>query len=484
MTNDHLTNDYSRRNPEEVFDVAGVEAYGGLPDFPPLTREKAMNVEIEELSPCRRKLNIEVPAETVSGEYNDALSIYQQQAQIPGFRPGKAPRAMVKARFNKDILGRLKDHLLPKSYNEALEEKNLTVINVLDMDEDIQVVEGEPMTYSVTVDIQPDIELPAYKGISLKREMEPVTDEQVDERIEALRSQRAEHEDVEGRAVARGDMAQVDFAATLDGEPLEEVEPGAKGLGEATDFWLQASDEAFIPELGVELAGMEVGDEREIPVTITADFVVESLRGKEVVFKVTVKAVRARKLPELDEAFFKSVGAEDEEDFRKQIRGSIEQENERQADGRMRRDLEEALLKQTEFDLPESLVSEASSHQVRRIANDLQRGGEDEDSMMEKKDEIVQAATGAAERQVKLRLILQEIASNEGIDISEQEVSREISMLAYAYQMNRDELEDRLRKNNQLGELKGDILCRKAMDWILDQAEVEGAEPAESKDES
>jgi trigger factor len=439
-----------------------------------------MSVQIEEISPCRRKLKIEVPAETITSEYEDALGVYQKQVQLPGFRPGKAPRAMVKARYNKDILGRLRDHILPKSYHDALGENNLSVINIIEMDEDIEVKEGQPMSYSITVDIRPEIDLPAYKGLSLKREQEEVDDAEVDERIEALRNQRADYEDVEDRPVSRGDMAQIDFTATLDGVPLEEAEPGAKGLGEAKDFWLQASDEAFIPELGLELAGMAVGDERDIAVTFNDDFVVEGLRGKAVVFKVTVKAVRARKLPELDEAFFTSIGAEDEEDFRKQIRGSIEQEKARQAEGKLRRDIEAFLLEKTEVALPESLVSEASSQHVRRIAGDLQQNGEDEASLMEKKDEIVQTATAAAERQVKLRLILQKIGAEQGIDVSEQELSREISMLSYAYQMNRDEFEQRLRKNNQLDDLRGDVLCRKVVDWVLENAEVEGApEPKE-----
>jgi trigger factor len=128
------------------------------------------------------------------------------------------------------------------------------------------------------------------------------------------------------------------------------------------------------------------------------------------------------------------------------------------------------------------MVSEASSQHVRRIASDLQQSGEDETSLMEKKDEIVKTATEAAERQVKLRLILQKIGAEEKIDVSEQELSREISMLSYAYQMNRDEFEQRLRKNNQLDDLRGDVLCRKVVDWILENAEVEGA--PESKEDA
>jgi trigger factor len=433
-----------------------------------------MNVEIEEISPCRRKLNIVVPVETITSEYDDAIKVYSQQVQIPGFRPGKAPKNMVKARYNKDILARIRDHILPKSYHEALMDNKLSVLGIIDMDEDIQVKEGEALSYSVTVDIRPEITLPEYKGISLKKDVEEVKDADVDERIEALREQRADYEDVEDRPVARGDMAQIDFTSTIDGTPLEEVEPEAKGLGEANDFWLQASDEAFIPELGLALAGLSIGDEQEITATFPADFVVKGLQGKEVVFAVKVKAVRARKLPELDEEFFTSVGAESEEDFRSKVRESMESEKDRAADGKLRQDIEELLLKGTEFDLPESLVAEASNQQVRQIAENLQRNGQGEDALMEQKDEILATAKTTAERQVKLRLILTKIAGEEKITVSDNELSREITMLAYAYQMDRNELEKRLKDNNQLDDLRGDVICRKVVQWVQDEANIEG----------
>jgi len=441
-----------------------------------------MNVEIEEVSSCRRTLKIEVPAEKVSSEYNQALGMFQMQAQIPGFRPGKAPKAMVKARFHKDIISRLRDHLLPVSYHEALKENNLSVVSIIEMDEDITVNDGEPLAYSVTVDIRPDFTLPEYKGISLSKEKEEVTEEEMEERIEGLLNQRADYEDVEDQPVARGDMAQIDFTSTLDGTPVEEAVPEAKGLGEAKDFWLQASDEAFIPELGLGLAGLSIGDKETLKVTFPADFVVEGLREKEVAFEVDVKGVRARKLPELNEEFYTSMGAKDEGEFKDQIRQSIDSEKDRMADGKLRQSIEAYLLDNTNLDLPQSLVDNASSDHVRRIASDLQRGGESEDSLLEKKDEILESAKGSAERQVKLRLILQKIADEEGVDVSEEEVSREISMMAYAYQMDRNELEKRLKENNQLDDLRGDIVCRKVVQWVLDAAEIEGDEP--SKDDA
>ncbi|MDF3129619.1 trigger factor [Kiritimatiellaeota bacterium B1221] len=433
-----------------------------------------MNVQLEELSPCRRKLNIEVPVEDITSEFDDAVSAYAQSVAIPGFRPGKAPKQMVKARFKKEILGRLRDHLLPKSYHEAIQENNLQVINIIEMDEEIEVVEGQPLSYSVTVDVRPEISLPVYKGLKLSKEREDVKDEEVDARIESLREQRADFEDVTDRPVARGDMAQIDFTSTLDGKPLEEVEPEAKGLGEGKDFWLQASDEAFIPELGLALAGLSIGDKETLKVTFPDSFVLESLRGKEVAFDVEVKGVRARKLPELDEEFFKSLGVENAEEFRKQILDSLEAEKDRAAEGKLRNAIEEMLLESTSFELPESLVGSATQQQIQQIANDMQRGGMTEEQLLEQKDQLLETAKTTAERQVKLRLILQQIAGEEEIQVSDSEFKREMTMMAYAYSMQPDELERRLKENNQLDDLRGDVVCRKVLQLIQDEAEIDG----------
>ncbi|MEX2607186.1 MAG: trigger factor [Kiritimatiellia bacterium] len=431
-----------------------------------------MNVEIEELSPCRRKLSIEVPAEEVMKEFDDALATYAQNVALPGFRPGKAPRQLVKSKYKKEILGRLRDHLLPKSYHETLQEQKLNVITILEMDEDIEVKEGEPLAYTVTVDIRPEIELPEYKGMKLTRESEEVKDGEVDARIEALREQRADFDEVTDRPVARGDMAQIDFKGTLDGQPLEEAEPEAKGLGEGKDFWLQASDEAFIPELGLGLAGLSIGDKETIKASFPADFVVKSLQGNEVEFEVELKAIRARVLPELDEAFFESLGVKSEKDFRKQILDSLEAEKDRAANGKLRQGIEAELLEKVSIELPESLVADATQQQIQRIAEDMQKGGMQEEQLMEQKDQILETAKQVAERQVKLRLILQEIAGKEELKVSESEFKREIQMMAYAYSMQADELERRLKQNNQLDDLRGDIVCRKVMQLIQDEAVI------------
>jgi len=206
---------------------------------------------------------------------------------------------------------------------------------------------------------------------------------------------------------------------------------------------------------------------------------VEQLRGTSVSFDVTVKAIRARTLPEMDDKFFEGFGVKDEAEFTERIKESLVAEKEREADGKLRQEIEETLLDNTSFELPESMVAEASQQQVQRIAGDLQRQGQGEDAVLEQKDEILETANKAAERQVRLRLILQSIAQEENIEVTDAELDREMTMLAYAYSMQPDELKKRMKENNQMEDLRGDVICRKVIDFIKENADIEGDAPTE-----
>ncbi|MCC5845986.1 MAG: trigger factor [Verrucomicrobia bacterium] len=431
-----------------------------------------MNIQTEELSSTRRKLNIEIPAEEVAKEYNEALDAWKKHANIPGFRPGKAPVHLVKAKHHKDIVERLRDHLLPKSYREALEESKIEVVRIIDMDEDIKVKLDEPFAYSITVDVKPEITLPEYKGIALKREAVDISSDDVDSRIEDLREQRAGYDDVTDRPVARGDMVQIDFNTTLDGAPLAEAAPDAVGLDKAEDFWLQADENAFIPELGEGLAGLAIGEERDVNITFDDKFASEPLRNKEVVFHVKIKAVRGRVLPELDEEFLKPFQVADVTQFRQKIKDSLQAEKQQEQEGALRREIEKFLLENTSFDLPESDVDEAANRQVRRIINDMGRQGIADDKMMEQKDEIVEAARQSAQTSVKLRYVLLKIAEQESLSVSENELKREMAMMAYAYGMKPQDLEKELSEESAREEFRGDVLMRKTMQHLFDAANI------------
>jgi len=431
-----------------------------------------MNIQTEELSSTRRKLNIEIPSEEVAKEYNEALDAWKKHANIPGFRPGKAPVHLVKAKHHKDIVERLRDHLLPKSYREALQESKIEVVRIIDMDEDIKVKLDEPFAYSITVDVKPEIALPEYKGITLKRQAVEISSDDVDSRIEDLREQRAGFDEVTDRPVARGDMVQIDFNTTLDGAPLAEAAPDAVGLDKAEDFWLQADENAFIPELGEGLAGLAIGEKRDVNITFDDKFASEPLRNKEVVFHVKIKAIRGRVLPELDEEFLKPFQVADVTQFRQKIKDSLQAEKQQEQEGALRREIEKFLLENTSFDLPESDVDEAANRQVRRIINDMSRQGIADDKMMEQKDEIVEAARQSAQTSVKLRYVLLKIAEQENLTVSENELKREMAMMAYAYGMKPQDLEKELSEESAREEFRGDVLMRKTMQHLFDAANI------------
>ncbi len=431
-----------------------------------------MSAVLEEISPCRRKLNVELSTEEVDKEYNEALDAFSTHMSLPGFRPGKAPRSLVKSRYDKEIRERLRDQLLPKSYQEALQEHELDVIQIVDMDDEIEIKPGEVFQYSVTVDVRPTIVLPEYKGISLNSETEEVSQDEVDARVEELRGSRAKYEDVEGRAVVRGDMAQVDLEASFEGQPLEEAVPEAKGLGTFSDFWMQASDEAFLPELGLALDGMEVDSNQTISVTIPEDFTIEALRGKEISYDVTLKGIRGRELPELDDEFASAMGMDSVDALLEEVKKSLGAEKDRQAQDKLRAQIEEFLLEGTEFELPESLVNEFTNRQLQQVTRNLQRQGMSEDQMLEQKDELIASVEDSAKRGAKMRLIMEKIAGEENIRVAQAELKQEMMMMAYSMGMKPEDLEKQVQSNNGMDEVAADIRIRKTMQMLLDEASI------------
>lgn len=431
-----------------------------------------MNVTIEEISPSRRKLLIEVPAEEVTAEYNDALKEWVKHVSLPGFRPGKAPANLVKARHNKDIVKALKERLLPRSYKEAVDSQSLRVEQIVDLDKEIEVKPGEAMRYSITVDLVPEISLPDYASFRLQPTEVEIVEAEVQERIDALREQRASFEDVT-RPVCRGDMVQIDFTATVDGTPLLEVAPEAIGLDQATDFWLAADENAFIPELGEGLAGLGIGESSTIPVTFDDKFAEEALRGKTVSFAVTVKAVRGRVLPELDEEFIKPFQVETVEAFLEKVKESLAEDKKREQETALYSQLEDFLMQNTEVELPESAVDIEANQQLHRLIQQFSRQGAKDDQILEQKEKIVEVSRDRAQTQVKMRYILKQIAEKEAISVSSSEVSREIAMTAYGYGMKPADLEKELATNNTRENFETDLLMRKTMKHLFDLATKE-----------
>ena len=282
-----------------------------------------MNVSVKDAGACRKTMTIEIPADKIGEEKAETLKAYMKFANIPGFRKGKAPKHVVAKKYAKEIDQDLQERVLPKYYHEALIESELKVVNVVDATE-VKITDDEPVSFDVTVDVEPEFKLPKYTDIPVKEEKIEVTDEQVQEQIDQILGQHADYKEVEGKAVEAGDMGQLTYEATTDGTPLQDAIPEAKGIGSGEGYWVSADEHAFIPGMGEAIVGMNIGDKKEVEVTFPEDFMVKELAGVKAAYTVEVTAVRVRSLPEIDETFLNRLQVESEEALRATIREQLE----------------------------------------------------------------------------------------------------------------------------------------------------------------
>ncbi|HKI69687.1 MAG TPA: trigger factor, partial [Verrucomicrobiae bacterium] len=283
-----------------------------------------VNVTVEELAPCKKLMRVEVEVKDVDAAFDSTTKTFQRQANLPGFRPGKAPRDMVLRKYGKDIEEEVKRKLISDSYRKALDDKKLAVIGYPDIEE-IQFGRGQTLQFAATVETAPEFELPEYQGLPVKREARTVTDDDVQLALEKLRAQQTNFQTV-ARPAKSGDIAVVNYTGTCDGKPVTDIAPTAKGLTEQKSFWVELQPGSFIPGFADQLAEAKAGDKRTVNVEFPADFVTKELAGKKGVYEVEVVEVKERILPAIDDAFAKSYGAENLEKLREGVRRDLENE--------------------------------------------------------------------------------------------------------------------------------------------------------------
>lgn len=430
-----------------------------------------MNVKVENAGPCRKTLRIEVAADQVTAEYEKVLALYAQSARIPGFRPGKAPRDLVKRRYAKEIEEEIKERLIPDGYHAALQQEKLDPVAILGV-HDVVFNLGQPMTFSVTLDIPPDFTLPAYKGMAVEGKKVEVADKDVDEALNSVVEQNARWQDVAGRAVQRGDLVQIDYEGFCDNKPVEGLAPKAAGLGKGKDFWMLADDNAFLPGFADGLTGAKIGEKRQVMVDFAADFVEKAVAGRKATYFVDVKALREKKLPTLDDELAKSLGMGSADELKARVREDLLKHREEQEKGRRKGEIMKALLEATKLDVPESVVAQETRDAVYDLVRQNSYRGVSREQIEENKDKIFEQASRSASEKVKLRYILHRIAEQEKVETSPEEVSARIAEMAAQYNVTPPEFRAELEKRNALDGLAEDIRVNKTLDFLLAQAKI------------
>jgi trigger factor len=429
-----------------------------------------MKVKVEKAGPCRKILNVELPAETVAGEFAQVVDAWAAAAALPGFRKGKAPRALVEAHYAKDIEEEVKERLIGSSYRTALKQEALDPVAILDLE--AKLVKGKPLTYKVTLDVPPEFKLPKYKGLALKAENMEVTEAMVQQRLDQLLDQMAKYEPVTGRPVRKSDLAQVDYEGTCDGRPLGGGDPKTAGLGQGKDFWVMADENAFLPGFDTGLLGMAVGEQREISVPFPADFKVKAVAGRTALYRVTLQAIREKKLPALDAALLKEFQVETETALRAKIREALQEEARLREKSRMKDEICRTLLSKTDLDLPESLVQEEIQRVFTSVVRENLVRGVAREKIAEQREQLRTAAEKSARDKVKLGYILHRVAEEEKVAVTDVEVEAEIGRLAARYRMPADELRKILEEKNELKGLQLELRLNKTLDLILEHVKV------------
>lgn len=436
-----------------------------------------MNVQITDINDTRKTLTVTLDQGEVEGEYNTLLGEFTRQVSLPGFRPGKAPVAMVAKRFGKELKEEFKSKVIGKAYRDGLEQSKLQVLSLVDVEEG-SIEPGLSAAIKLTVDVRPEIKLPEYTGIETTVEPTEPTDAEVDNVIEGLRAERADFKVAE-RPAAKGDYVRFGYTGTLDGKPLDEVVGDKKIYAAAPQTWeeVEGANEGLLPGVSTQLAGLKTGDKKSIDVAFPAEFsAVPALAGKTVAYAIEVQEIRERVLAPLDEAFFKSHQVENLDGLKTQIRANLTARKDYGNRAAQRRQITEALATRATFPVPDSLVASERDGILRQFIEENIRNGVPQEKLEENKKELFENATKAASTRVKVQLILAEIAEAEKIKVDEKDFNNWLMREAMRSGQRPDKLAKELGKDrDQVRAVQQQLMFDKTLDFLVSKATVKTA---------
>ena len=408
-----------------------------------------------------KEVVIKIEGEDWKKALDKAFKKLNKEAKIDGFRPGKAPKEVYIKKYGMTSLYmEAAESCLNEAYEMMLKENGDDVI-VAQPEINLSAVTDDYVEFKFNLTLKPKVKLGKYKGLDVKKDTVKVTKKEVSEAIEQMRQRYIENIDKEGK-VANGDVAIIDFEGFKDGVAFD----GGKG----EDYSLKIGSNTFIPGFEEQIIGMEKGEEKDINLTFPEDYHAEDLKGKDVVFKVKVKEIKEQKLPELDKDFFLDLGMEGietKEDLEKQLEENIKVRKEAEADNKYIDDLLAEVAKNTKIDIPEAMIEEEIDRILKQYEENLKMQGitlemfyqftnSDEQALRDQMQE-------EAKNRVTYRLILEEIAKEEKIEVTDEDAETEATNLATRYQMDKDEF---LKLFGGLDMVKYDLKMRQALEVL------------------
>ena len=433
-----------------------------------------MNITIERQEKCLATLRVEVPSTTVNAEKSKILASYAKQAKIPGFRPGKAPLAVIEKRFQNDIKEEIESRLINQSLQESLKKENLKVLDFGNPN-NLSFTQDGGFRYDTVLTLAPEITLPEYKGIAVTVPSNEVSEDDLNTQIDGLRQRFADFTDIEGRSAALEDFCVIDFTSSLDGEPLEQALGRPAGyLGGREGFWVRMQDDSFLPGFADQLVGLNVGDTKDVSITIPEDFPLEAIRQKDIVFHVTIKELKSQVLPDLNDEFaVKLMGPEKTiDDLKAAITDGMKTNKQKEIDDMKINQMIAHFDQAVEFEIPETLLQAETQNQADALVQSAAQSGMNDEEITSQREALLDTAAAQAKTNIKTNFILQEIAEKENIVVNDNELVQHLLGIAQKRKEDPSKFIKSLQRNGQIPGVRNSLLINKALDFLLEHASV------------
>ena len=416
-----------------------------------------MEVRVEEISPAKRRLEIIVPKERVESKINALYENLRKKAKIKGFRPGKAPMALIKSLYRNEVLNQALTDLIEQTYPEALKEVKIIPLKETSIEPD-NITEGEAFKYAVTVEVIPEFDIPKYKGVTVEVSPIVVNDEEIETELKRLQEMHAELKSIEEkRPLKEGDYVILDFQGYLDGQPLKDFK--------ATDYMAELGQNQLHKDIEKEILGSKVGEKKIVKLRYPEDIKDKKLAGKEIELHLFIKDAKEKILPALDDEFAKSLGEYNSlEEIKENLKKQMLEKKEKMRDEYIKNYILNYLTEKAEIELPETLVEEELENMIDRATYFI--SPEARKSM--DREKLKNDLRSSAERKVKAQLILSKIAKQENITAEEKEVEEEIKLMAERLRVP----VEKMQTPYVINRIKTRIIGEKTLVFLKDNANI------------
>lgn len=427
-----------------------------------------MSLQVEKLEKNMAKLTVEVSAEQFDEALKTSYNKNKNKFNIPGFRKGKAPQAMIEKMYGVGVLYEdAAGEIIDTTYAGAMDESGLDIVSRPEISVE-QIEKGKPFIYTALVAVKPEVTLGEYKGIEVEKARPEVTDADIDAELSKVQEQNSRLISVEDRAVADGDQTVIDFEGFVDGEPFEG--------GKAEAYPLTIGSHSFIDTFEEQLIGKNIGEEVEVNVTFPAEYHAEELAGKPALFKVIVKEIKVKELPELNDEFAGEVSEfETLDEYKADIKAKLSETKEKQATTENENNVVQKVVENASMDIPEPMIDQQVRNMIEDYARRMQSQGISLEQYMQftgmNMEQLQEQMRPQAEKRIQTRLVLEAVVAAENIAVEDEAVEAELAKMAEAYKMEAEQIKTMMGEEG-LNQMKEDLAVQEAVDFLVAEAKL------------